>query len=75
MKLLKNIHWTAFVLSFLVGLAYTMYLDPKQSITVYPTPDNVDQIQYKDHTGTTFVYQMNKVKCPEKSKITEYPIQ
>lgn len=75
MKLLKNIHWGVFILSFIIGLTYTMYLDPKKSITVYPTPDNIDQIQYKDHTGTTFIYRMNKVKCPEKSKITEYPIQ
>ena len=69
------IHWPAFLASFVIGFIYTMYLDPKHKVVVYPNPDNIDQIQYRDHAGSVFMYRMNKVKCPASSEITKYPVQ
>lgn len=75
MNPLKIIHWPAFILSFTIGFVYTMYLDPKHAVQVYPNPDNVERIQYKDSSNTVFEYKFNKVKCPRSDEITKYPIQ
>jgi hypothetical protein len=40
-----------------------MFDDKKRVIYVYPKPDNVDSIQYKDSTGTCFDVVQQKVKC------------
>lgn len=74
-NILSIIHWPAFLSSFVLGLVYILYLDPKRSITVYPTPENVDQVQYKTDNGLMFAYRAHKVKCPSAGEITEYPTE
>ena len=45
-------------------------------IYVYPTPDNINKIQYKDFTDTCFSFESNKVQCPKDNKdITDIPVQ
>jgi nicotinate-nucleotide adenylyltransferase len=45
-------------------------------IYVYPTPDNVDNIQYKDATGTCFSVEQTKVSCPKDNvMISKLPAQ
>ncbi len=42
---------------------------------VYPNPDNIDKLQYKDKSGTCHSFKANKVTCPtDKSLIRQYPI-
>jgi hypothetical protein len=53
-----------------------IYSSDKRKIYVYPTPDNVDTIQYKDQTGTCFEFKDAKVACPKKeSEISKIPAQ
>lgn len=72
---MKSINWTAFILSFLIGLVF-IYVSssPDEEIYVYPTPENVDTIQYKDKADNCFVYQSKKQSCP-KTNIKYIPIQ
>ena len=60
----KYINFPIFILSLAVGFLFVyMFDDKKRVIYVYPKPDNVDSIQYKDSTGTCFDVVQQKVKC------------
>jgi len=66
--LFKYINLPVFFLSFFVGMIGVWYSDPfKRKVYIYPSPDNVDIIQYKDKTGACFVYEETQVKCPNNS--------
>jgi len=41
---------------------------PQDVIYVYPTPDNIHQIQYKDKQQNCFEYKATEVECPEDKK-------
>jgi hypothetical protein len=47
-----------------------------RKIMVYPSPDNVGIIQYKDKAGNCFQFRESKVQCPAKeSDISKTPLQ
>lgn len=74
---MKYLSIPAFIVSLAVGLffAYVYTANPK-IIYIYPTPDNIDNIQYKDEAGSCHKYVANNVECPaDKSKINETPVQ
>ena len=77
MSILKYINIPVFIVSLAIGLFFVYVVNPdKRKIYVYPTPDNVDTIQYKDETDTCFEFKENKVVCPEKeSEISKIPAQ
>ena len=77
MSLLKFINIPVFIISLAVGLFFVyIYSSDKRKIYVYPTPDNVDTIQYKDQTGTCFEFKDTKVTCPKnESEISKIPAQ
>ena len=63
-----------FLVSLAVGLLFVYLSSPKPTIIfVYPTPDNVDTIEYKDKADTCFKFNANKVTCT-KNALT-IPIQ
>lgn len=67
----------AFVISFAIGIffVYTTLPDVKK-IFVYPSPDNVEHIQYKDKAGNCFQFRQTKVPCPtDKQLISKVPVQ
>jgi len=76
MGLLKYINIPVFIISLAVGLFFVyIYQTDKRIIYVYPKPDNVDYIQYKDATGTCFKPTQEKVKCPKDAEISKFPAQ
>ena len=77
MSLLKFINIPVFIISLAVGFFFVyIYSTDKRKIYVYPTPDNVDTIQYKDQTGTCFEFKDTKVTCPKNdSEISKIPAQ
>lgn len=77
MKFLKPLNVLLFVLSFALGSYYIMYVTPeKRRIYVFPTPENVDELQYTDLAENCFKYEPQKVSCPkDKSKIANYKVQ
>ena len=39
-----------------------------RKIYIYPTPENIEKIQYIDATETCFDFKQEKVKCPKNEK-------
>lgn len=77
-QLSKLINIPAFIVSVLIGFCavYMMGQGETRKIYVYPTPDNIDQIQYKDTTNTCFEFVQNEIQCPiNKSQISKIPAQ
>ncbi len=74
---MKFINVPVFIISLAIGLFITYAIAPKPDIIyVYPTPDNMDKIQYKDKSGTCFGFKHREVACPQdKSAIKQYPLQ
>jgi hypothetical protein len=64
MGVLKYINLPVFIISLAIGLFFVyIYQGDKRVIYVYPKPDNVDYIQYKDAAGTCFQAKQETVKC------------
>lgn len=69
----KFIHLPAFVISLAIGIFF-VYINTtdKREIFVYPTPETVDLLQYRDAAGNCFYFNQKKVACPvNKSEISE----
>jgi len=76
-NLLKYINVPVFVISLLFGIfAVYITIPDTRKILVYPTPENIDLLQYRDKTGSCFNFKQNEVTCPENSnKISKIPVQ
>ena len=74
---LKYINIPVFIMSFAFGMfaVYVTMPDTKK-IMVYPSPDNIDLIQYKDKADNCFQFKQNSISCPTNSKdISKIPAQ
>lgn len=66
MNFFKFINIPVFLISLAIGLFFVYIFDSdKRKIYVYPKPDNVDNIQYKDAAGTCFSVKQEKTECPK----------
>jgi hypothetical protein len=77
MGLFKFIDARFFLLSLVVGLfAVYISMPDLRTIYVYPTPENVSILQYKDKTGTCFSFSQEEVTCPTNpNDISKMPVQ
>lgn len=75
--LLNYISIPIFLISFAIGLFFVYILGPEmKTIYVYPTPENVDKILFKDKADNCFTFQEQMVDCPkDESLISSIPIQ
>lgn len=75
--LLNYISIPVFIISFAVGLFFVYVLGPKmKKILIYPSPENVDKVLFKDKAENCFYFKPVEVTCPtDESKITSIPIQ
>jgi hypothetical protein len=66
-----------FLISFAVGIFFIYILGPEmKTIMVYPTPENVDKILFKDKADNCFTFEETEVDCPsDESLISQIPIQ
>lgn len=61
----KYINVPVFLIALALGIfAVYVNVNPMRKIVVYPTPDNLEKVQYKDDADTCFVFEQEKVKCP-----------
>lgn len=75
-NLFKIINIKVFLLALFIGLIYVYIDSSKEKITVYPTPSNIKNVQYKDKADNCYTYELQNISCPsDKSKIKEIPIQ
>jgi hypothetical protein len=73
----KFINIRVFFISLAVGILFVYLSTPDPTIIyVYPTPDNVDKIKYKDKASNCFKFEANNVPCPKNNKdIKTIPLQ
>jgi len=74
---MKFISVPVFIVSLCIGIFLSYITLPRPHVVyVYPTPENLNQIQYKDESGTCFGFTKHHVKCPTDEKnFREYPVQ
>jgi len=77
MGIFKFIDARFFLLSLVIGFfAVYISMPDLRTIYVYPTPENVSILQYKDKTGTCFSFSQEEVACPtDPSEISKVPVQ
>jgi len=75
--LLNYISFPVFIVSFAIGLFFIYILGPNlKKIIIYPSPENVDKVLFKDNADNCFYFKQNEVDCPsDVSKISSIPIQ
>lgn len=71
------ISFPAFFISLAIGLLLVYVFNPTPTVIyVYPTPDNIDKLQYKDNANNCYEFTPQEVKCPDdKSIINIIPLQ
>jgi len=74
---LQYISIPVFIISFAIGIFFIYILGPKMKhIYIYPSPENVDKILFKDKADNCFRFEEEEVKCPTDSTlISSIPIQ
>ena len=72
----KYINVRIFLISLFAGLFLNyITLNAPKIVYIYPTPDNYNNIQYKDSSNTCFSIKSEEVLCPEKNIISKIPFQ
>ncbi len=76
-NILKFINMPCFIISLAIGLFFVYISAPTpNTIFVYPNPDNVKKILYKDQSDTCYQCNSKEIVCPkDTSKIVKYPVQ
>jgi len=66
-----------FLISFAIGMFFVYILGPeKKPIYIYPSPENVDKVLFKDSADNCFYFDPTEMECPKnKSLISQIPIQ
>ena len=75
-KFQKYINFKVFLITLFIGLFLNyITLKPPKVVYIYPTPENYNNIQYKDSGNTCFSIKSEEVLCPEKNLISKIPFQ
>jgi len=71
------ISFPAFLISLVIGLFIVYVFNPTPNVIyVYPTPENIDKLQYKDYANNCYEFTSKEVKCPnDKKLINIIPVQ
>ena len=75
--ILDYISFPLFFMSLAIGLFFIYAWGPEmKTIYIYPSPENVEKILFKDNADNCFYLKPVEVKCPKDlSKIATIPIQ
>ena len=75
--ILHYISIPTFLISFAIGLFFIYILGPEmKTIYIYPSPENVNKVLFKDKADNCFYFEEETVECPkDESLISHIPIQ
>jgi hypothetical protein len=75
--LLNYISIPIFLVSFAIGIFFVYILGPEmKKIYIYPSPENINKVLFKDKADNCFTFQEEIVECPkDPSLISSIPIQ
>ena len=75
--LLHYISLPIFLISFAIGIFFIYILGPKmKTIYIYPSPENVNNVLFKDKADNCFYFKQEEVNGPkDESLISAIPIQ
>ena len=75
--LLNYISIPVFLVSFAIGLFFVYILGPeRKKIIIYPSPETVGKVLFKDKADNCFYFEEEVVDCPtDESQISSIPIQ
>lgn len=75
--ILNYISFPIFLLSFAIGLFFVYILGPEmKTIYIYPSPENINNLLFKDKADNCFYFQEEIVECPkDETLISKIPIQ
>jgi hypothetical protein len=71
------ISFPIFIISFVVGLLFIYLIGPEiKTVYIYPSPENVDKVLFKDKADNCFYFEQEVVECPkDQNLISKIPIQ
>jgi hypothetical protein len=74
---MKFFHVPTFIISLAIGLFFTYITKPDPTVIyVYPSPNNLDKVQFIDKADNVFSFDYKKVKCPsDDTDLKEIPVQ
>ncbi len=74
---MKFISIPVFIVSLAVGLFFVYITNPEPEIIyIYPTPENLNKVQYQDKANNCYDFHQTEVSCPnDPNKIKIVPIQ
>lgn len=77
MNISKYINIPVFLISLAIGIFMVYITMPDmRKVYVYPTPDNIDILQYRDKTDSCFQFKQKEVSCPkDESNVKKIPVQ
>lgn len=71
---MKYIDLPIFLVSLALGLFFVYTTNTgKKDIFVFPKPDTINKLQYKDKTNTCFEFKPTEIDCT--SDVEEYKVQ
>lgn len=75
--ILDYISFRVFMVSFAIGLFFVYIYGPEmKTIYIYPSPENIDKVIFKDKADNCFSFQANEVECPKNESIlSKIPLQ
>lgn len=75
--ILNYISLPVFIISFAIGILFIYIIGPEiKTIYIYPSPENVDKILFKDKADNCFYFEEENIECPKDEKlISKIPIQ
>ena len=76
MKLSSIISIPVFIISLSIGLLFVYLSSPPPTVIyVYPTPENINKVEYKDKADNCYQFKSTEVSCVGSDEIKTIPIQ